>query len=122
MLFRKEEQFLKNTDDYKSNQEIKLEDILSLNIYQLVIIFFLSIQLSETVRYSLLQDVNKNLFSNAKLSASSFYNTLDRLEKLGLVEMNQSGNERVKNVKGTSKIKDVLQIVSTYATFLSFNP
>lgn len=113
---------MKNTASDKSKQEIRLDDILSLNIYQLVIIFFLSIQLSETVRYSLLQDVNKYLFSNAKLSASSFYNTLDRLEKLGLVEMTQSGNERVKSVKGTPKIRDVLQIVSMYATFLSFNP
>ena len=67
--------------------DIKLEDILSLDIPQLMILFFLSMQITETVRYTLLQDLNKFVFSEAKLSASSFYNTLDKLERLGLLEV-----------------------------------
>ena len=105
-----------------SDVDIALENILTLNLYQYVILFFLSIQPSETIRYSLLQDINKYVFPQAKLSPASFYNTLDRLEKLGLVEMTQSNNGRVKSVKGTSKIKQVLQIIGQYGALLSFNP
>ena len=101
--------------------EIKLEDILSLDIPQLMILFFLSVQITETVRYTLLQDLNKFVFSEAKLSASSFYNTLEKLERLGLLEVKKNKSGRVKSIRGKPNIKNVLNIISQYTTILSFD-
>ena len=110
--------------EIKNNTEldIQLDDILTLNIYQMVILFLMSLQLTETVRYSLLQDINKFIFPGAKLSPSSFYNTLNRLEKLGFIEITNGGKSRVKSIKGTHKIRQALEIISKYTALLSFNP
>ena len=53
---------MKKSDIEVSKKEIKLEDILSLDIPQIMILFFLSVLKAETVRYTLLQDLNKYFF------------------------------------------------------------
>lgn len=112
---------MEHTDISISEKKIELDDILSLDISQIMILFFLSFQISDTVRYTLLQDLNKFVFPEAKLSASSFYNTLDKLEKLGLLDMKKNKTGRVKSIRGRPEIKNVLSIISQYTSIISID-
>jgi len=72
-------------------------------------------------RYALLQDVNDILFKDAKkkISTSSFYNSVDKLEKMGLIAYTKIDNKIF--VMGTELGTKALEIISGTTSLFSLN-
>jgi DNA-binding PadR family transcriptional regulator len=109
-------------NDIKPKKDFKgFDDVINLSISQVLYLIMLSSFPGGTVRYNVLQSVNSYLSPKKKISASSFYNSLKKLEKMGLVEINANKSEKVALVQTTSKTGETLQQIGSLISISGFN-
>ena len=107
--------------DKKGNdgKELVEDDLLQLSLYEVFVIFLLSNFTTPMQRYALLQDVNDIIFKEKKLSTSSFYNSIEKLEKMGLIAYAKIENKIF--VMGTDFGVKALEIISRTTSLFSIN-
>jgi DNA-binding PadR family transcriptional regulator len=73
------------------------------------------------IRYAILQSLNSLLSPNSKISASSFYHSLEKLEKLGLLEFLKDEKGKITLVKTTEKTNEALAQVGNVLVMSGIN-
>jgi hypothetical protein len=84
---------------FKDDIEVPMDIIYDLSIVEVISILFLLIHRRDVVRYSLYLEV-KNFF-DVSISTSSFYNSLNNLEKKGLLSFVKTAKGKIKYINPT---------------------
>lgn len=89
-------------------KSLNFEDILDLSVIDLYILYFLIRIAGKTLRFDVFNEINETLPSN-KISRSSFYNSLKKLENKHLVIIEDNPHARGKLVSSTELAKQAIQ-------------
>lgn len=91
----------------KENQ-IDLGDYIDLTVSQIIILFFLRVYPHGTIRFTIFQELNKHLSADDKISSSSFYNSIRKLEKKKLISCQRKENGQITKIRIKPKVDRVL--------------
>lgn len=101
--------------------DVKIADLVDLNIVEIVTLQALLAHSKPTVRHVLYLEVNQTLFKEKKISASSFYNSLKSLEKKELLISNRNQEGKVVSIEATTLAKKAIFLISQFFTANIFN-
>lgn len=95
--------------------ELTIENVMNLSVTQIIMLQILGQNLRIPVRYALLQDINDFILDpKHEISPSSFYNSLKKLERLGLlqkVDSSDTGGKKI-GLKSTSKAQKAIKLIN----------
>ncbi len=95
--------------------DISIETVLDLSVTQIIMLQILGQNIKVPVRFALLQDLNSFILDpKHEISPSSFYNSLKKLEGLGLLQR-LNGNDTVGKkigLKSTSKAQQAIRLIN----------
>jgi DNA-binding MarR family transcriptional regulator len=112
---------MSNNDQFSQSPEISIGELLDLTVSQIVILKILSNYIEGSVRFTLLQDLNSYLAPQHPISPSSFYNSLEKLEKQGFVSFKRDERGKVESVNKTPLADVALQTLNQYTIGLSID-
>ncbi|MHA2168811.1 MAG: hypothetical protein ACXAB7_02760 [Candidatus Kariarchaeaceae archaeon] len=92
----------------KKSQTVTLDDIIDLSVIELYILNLLVRLGSNAVRFSVFNEVNAQL-SSSKISRSSFYNSLQKLEKKGFVIVLDNPKGKGSTVQATQLAREAIK-------------
>ena len=98
-----------------------LEDYLDMTITQVYTLMLVNSFPFGVIRYTILKSLNALPSPNNRISASSFYHSLEKLEKLGLLEFVRDEKEKISLVKGTEKSTEVLNHIGNITVMSGVN-
>ncbi len=98
----------KNPDTY-----VGLDELVDLSVSELILLQHLLNYSEEIIRFALLQEINTYMMENKKISASSFYHSLKKLERKGLVTTTTNKKDNIVKVKATPLARKALNEIST---------
>ncbi len=85
-----------------------LEDYLDMTITQVFTLIIVNSFPAGVIRYTILQSLNTLFSPHNRISASSFYHSLEKLEKQGLIEFIRDEKGKISLVRGTKKSSEAL--------------
>ena len=95
-------------------EEISIETVLNLSVTQIIMLQLLEQNLKIPVRFALLQDLNDFILDpKHEISPSSFYNSLKKLEGLGLIQTLKGKGKKI-GLKSTSKAKKAIRLINKF--------
>jgi DNA-binding PadR family transcriptional regulator len=97
------------------------DDVIDLSLSQVFILLMMSVFPEGTVRYNVLQSINLYLSPQKMISASSFYNSLNKLEKKGFLEFSADNTGNISLVHLTPKSDDAFKQIGSLFSFTGFN-
>lgn len=95
--------------------EVTIETVMDLSVTQIIMLQILGQSLRIPVRYALLQDLNDFILDpKHEISPSSFYNSLKKLERLGLLQRTKGSDTAGKKIglKSTSKAQKAIRLIN----------
>jgi len=95
--------------------DLSIETVLDLSVTQIIMLQILAQNLKLPVRFTLLQDLNEFILDpKHEISPSSFYNSLKKLEGLGLLEKIKGKDNVGKKIglKSTSKAQQAIRLIN----------
>lgn len=92
-----------------SNYFTGFDNLIDLSISQVFILLFMSVFPEGTVRYNILQSINTFLSPKKHISASSYYNSLTKLEKKGFIKIHKDKSGKSPIIQATSKTGETLK-------------
>ncbi len=110
-----------NNYSIASNIILEFDDVIALSISQVFVMVMMSAFPEGTVRYNLFQSINSYLSENKRISASSFYNSLKRLEEKGFIRISTDESGKASLVHLTSKADNVFKQIGYIFSFTGFN-
>ncbi len=99
----------------KNLDDLSIETVLDLSVTQIIMLQILGQNLKIPVRFALLQDLNEFILDpKHEISPSSFYNSLKKLEGLGLLEKIKGKDNVGKKIglKSTSKAQQAIRLIN----------
>ncbi|MFX0182220.1 MAG: hypothetical protein ACFE95_03975 [Candidatus Hodarchaeota archaeon] len=99
----------------KKDDLTALEEYLDLTLIQIFTLVLISSFPEGIIRYAILQSINTLFSSKRKISASSFYNSLSKLEKKKLIEFVKDETGKITLVKITPKSTKALHQIGHIA-------
>jgi len=97
------------------------DDVIDLSISQVFILLMISAFPEGTVRYTVLQSINSYLSPQKRISASSFYNSLNKLERKGFLEFSADSMGNISLVHLTPKSDNAFKQIGSLFSFTGFN-
>ncbi|MHA1966436.1 MAG: hypothetical protein ACW964_01415 [Candidatus Hodarchaeales archaeon] len=111
----------RNDDNTALKDYSGFDKVIDLSISQVFIMIMLSSFPGGTVRYNVLKSVNSYLSPNKKISASSFYNSLKKLEKMQLIEISSDKTDKASLVHTTSNTNKALKQIGSLISVTGLN-
>jgi len=87
------------SDQGNKENQIDLGDYIDLTITQIIILFLLRVYPHGTIRFTIFQELNRRLSVDDKISPSSFYNSIKKLEKKKLISCQRNENGQITRIK-----------------------
>ena len=111
----------KNSRLENNSGKLSIDESRYLNVIELFLLHTLRSFPQGIVRFPLLHELNDYLVDKNELSRGGFYNSLKRLEKMGLVEVSDRTKSEPASVSTTKIANETLKELSKFLIFLSID-
>ncbi len=98
----------KESVSFEHSKKITLDELMGLSMAELVFLQHLLNYSGSIVRFALLQEINAYMVKEKKISPSSFYHSLNKLQEKGFVTFEKTGDDKISTVRATPLARQAL--------------